>query len=42
MTRIEEVLGVSKFAANPLRVSEIAPNVVQFESRAMTVEGDRV
>lgn len=39
---ITEMQGVSGFAANPLRLSEIASNVVQSEIRAMTAECDRM
>jgi aminotransferase len=40
--RMQGVLGVSRFAANPLRLSELASNVAQSEIRAMTVECDRM
>jgi aminotransferase len=42
ITRMQGVLGVSRFAANPLRLSEMASNVAQSEIRAMTVECDRM
>jgi aminotransferase len=42
MHTIQEMLGASRLAANPLRLSEIACNVVQSEIRAMTVECGRM